>query len=91
MKLINDCEYPNSINEKESSAWSAFVEAVKNFLENRKAVKYIEIVAELRSSLRGVNANISIKLYFLYPNLDRFSANLGDLSDEQVRTFVKCK
>ena len=34
------------------------------FLENRKAVKYKEIVAELRSSLRGVSANINIKLYF---------------------------
>ena len=81
----------NSINEKESSAWCAFVEAVKNVLENRKAVKYKEIVAELRSSLRGVSANISIKLYLLYPNLDRFSANLDDLSDEQVRILVKCK
>ena len=81
-KLINDCEYPNSINEKEPSAWSAFVEAVKNFLENKNEVKYKEIVAELRSSLRGVSANIGIKLHILYPNLDRFSANLGDLSDE---------
>ena len=66
------------------------MEAVKNFLENRNAVKYKEIVAELRSSLRGVSANISIKLHPLYRNLDRFSANLGDLSDEQVRMLVKC-
>jgi len=34
--LINDCEFPNSMNEKESCAWSAFVETAKNFLENRK-------------------------------------------------------
>ena len=67
------------------------MEAVKNVLENRKAVKYKEIVAELRSSLRDVSANISIKLHNLYPNLDRFSSSLGDLSNEQVRTFVKCK
>ena len=67
------------------------MEAVKNFLENRKAVKYKEIVAELRSSLRDVSANISIKLYLLYPNLDRFLASLGDLSDEQVRILLKFK
>ena len=67
------------------------MEAVGKFLKNRKAVKYKEIVAELRSSLRGVSANISIKLHILYPNLDRFSANLGDLSDERVRMLVKSK
>ena len=67
------------------------MEAVKNFLENRKAVKYKEIVAELRSSLRDVSANISIKLHLLYPNLDRFLANFGDLSDEQVRILLKFK
>jgi len=26
--LLNDCDFPNSMNEKESCAWSAFVEAV---------------------------------------------------------------
>ena len=70
------------MNEKEPSAWSAFVEAVQNILENKNEVKYKDIVAELRSSLRGVSANITIKLHLLYPNLDRFSANLDDLSDE---------
>jgi len=28
------------MNEKESCAWSAFVETVENILGNRKAVKY---------------------------------------------------
>ena len=32
--LLNDCDFPNSMNEKESCAWSAFVEAVKNFLKS---------------------------------------------------------
>jgi len=29
--LINDCDFPNSMNENESCAWSAFVETVKKF------------------------------------------------------------
>ena len=29
--LLNDRDFPNSMNEKESCAWSAFLEAVKNF------------------------------------------------------------
>jgi len=31
--LINDCDLPNSMNENESCAWSAFVETVNNFWE----------------------------------------------------------
>ena len=89
--LVNDCGFPNSMNEKESCAWSAFVETVKNFLENRKAVNYkgivAGIVAEFLSTLQGMGANVSIKPYFLYSHLDRFPENLGDLSDEQGERF----
>ena len=48
------------MTEKESCAWSAFVEAVKNFLGNRKAVKYKGIVAKLQSSLQDMVANMSV-------------------------------
>jgi len=41
------------MNEKASCAWSAFVETVKNFLGNRKAVYYKGIVAKLLSTLQG--------------------------------------
>jgi len=58
--------FPNSMNEKESCAWSAFVETVKNFLGNRKAVNYKGIVAKLLSTLQDMVANMSIKLHFLY-------------------------
>ena len=51
--LMNGRDFPNSMNEKESCAWSAFVEAVKNCLGYRKAVKYKKIVAKLLSSLYG--------------------------------------
>ena len=78
--LINDHNFPNFMNEKESCAWSAFVEAVKNFLGNRKAVKYKGIVGMLLSSLQDMGANMSIKL-------DCFPENLGDVSDEQGEQF----
>ena len=81
--LINDHHFPNSINKKEFCASSAFVEAVKNFLKNRKAVKYKRIVAKLLSSLQDMGANMSIKLNFLCSHFDHFPENLGDLSDEQ--------
>ena len=57
---VNDCDFPNSMNEKESCAWSAFVETVKNFLGNRKAVNYKGIVAKLLSTLQDMGANMSI-------------------------------
>ena len=72
---------------KESCAWSAFVEDVKNFLGNKKAVKYKGIVAKLLSSLQDMSTNMSIKLHFLYSHLDRFPKNLGNLSDEQGERF----
>jgi len=75
------------MNEKESCAWSAFVETVKNFLENRKSVNHKGIVAKLLSTLQDMDANMSIKLHFLSSHLDQFSENLGDLSDEQGERF----
>ena len=75
------------MNEKESCGWSAFVEAVKNFLENRKVFKYKGIVVMLLSILQDMGANMSIKLHFLYSHLDCFPENLDDLSDEQGLQF----
>ena len=69
---MNDRDFPYFMNEKESCAYSAFVEAVKNFFGNIKAVKYKGIVAKLLNSLQDMGANMSIKLHFLYNHLDRF-------------------
>ena len=85
--LINDCNFLNPMNEKQSCAWSTFVEAVKNFSGNRKAVKYKRIVAKLLSSLQDMGANMSIKVHFLYSRIDCFLENLGDLSYEQGELF----
>ena len=84
---IKDCDFPNFMNEKESCAWNAFVEAVKNFLGNRKAFKYKRIVVKLLSILEDMCANMSIKLHFLYSHLDCFPENLDNLSDEQGLQF----
>ena len=43
--LMNDRDFPNSMNEKEFCAWSVFVETVKKFLGNSEAFKYKGIVA----------------------------------------------
>jgi len=85
--LVNDCDFPNSMNENETCARSALVETVKNFLGNRTAVNYKGIVARLLITLQDAGANMSIKLHFLYSHLDRFPEHLGDLSDEQGERF----
>ena len=61
--LIKDHNFPNFVNEKKLCAWSAFLEAVKNFWGNRKAVKYKEVVAKLL--LQDMGANMSIKTNML--------------------------
>ena len=75
------------MNEQESCAWNAFVETVKNFLGNSKAVNHKGIVSKLLSTLQDMGVNMSIKLHFLYSHLDCFTENLGDLSDEQGEQF----
>ena len=86
--LINYCDFPNYMNEKESCAWSTFVETVKNFLGNRIAVNYKGIVAKLISTLQDMGANMTIKLHFLYSHLDRFVMSKGS---GFIRILVKWK
>ena len=51
-KLIHDCDFPNSMNEKQSCAWCDFAgRTAKIFLRNRKVVNYKGIVAKSLSTL----------------------------------------
>jgi len=41
--VIRDSSFPSSLNEMELSAWTSFVEVVRNFLGNHKAERHCEI------------------------------------------------
>ncbi|KAL4126753.1 hypothetical protein QTP88_010962 [Uroleucon formosanum] len=43
-QLINDSHFVDSMNEKEGKAWMAFILVVNNFLGNKNAENYVELV-----------------------------------------------
>lgn len=75
------------MNETEAKAWNSFVLVMTNFLGNKKADNFMELVEDMLSNLRDLGCNMSIKLHYLHSHLDRFPENLGDLSEEQGERF----
>ena len=80
-QLIRD-----SMNEVELEAWRAFVLVVKNLFGNNKARNYAELVNML-TAFRNLGCNMSVKMHYLFSHMDRFSENLGSMSDEQGKRF----
>jgi hypothetical protein len=56
---------------------------VKNFLGNKKADNYTQLVEDMLIHFNRLGCNMSVKLH----HLDRFPENLGDFSEEQVERF----
>ena len=54
------------MNDLELRAWISFVDGRNNFLSNRWAENYKELVEKLLKSLQDIGANMSIKDHFLH-------------------------
>lgn len=86
-KMVQDPNFVTSMNVIEKEAWESFVDVVKNFLGNRKATNYKEIVETMLRSYQQMGCNMSIKVHFLHSHIDKFPSNLGAVSDEQGERF----
>ena len=75
------------MTDTESAAWQSFVLVTQNFLGNQKAENYEELVEGMFSKFKDLGVKMSIKIHHLFSHLDRFPANLGDLSDEHGERF----
>ena len=71
----------------ELAVWLSFPEVVKNFLRNYRADNYKKNVNNMLGNFRILGINMSFKVHFLHIHLDRFSENLGDVSNEQGERF----
>ena len=71
----------------ELDAWNSFADVVFNFLGNRKAENYENLIEKLLISYRKLGCNMSVKVHFLHSHLHYFPANLGALSEEQGERF----
>lgn len=87
-RLIKDsANFESSMTQVEQLAWKSFVAVTQNFLGNKKAANYVELVDEMLERFRDLGCNMSIKLHYLHSHIDHFQHNLGDLSDEQGERF----
>ena len=86
-KLVDDPCFVNSMNSLEKNAWISFVDVIKNFLGNVKAINYVEIVEKILKSFESLRCNMSMKVHFLFSHLSSFPENLGSVSDEQGERF----
>ena len=64
-QLMRDQKFCDSMNEVELAAWLSFVEVVKNFLGNYRAVNYKETVNNMLGNFTILGINMSIKVHFL--------------------------
>ena len=81
--LLRDQYFVTTTTVVEARAWKAFSKVVHNFLDNKRADNYIELVEELLLSLQDFGCRMSIKVHYLHSHLNEFPANLGDVSEEQ--------
>lgn len=86
-QLLKDPNFVSSMSSKEARAWKAFVEIINNFLGNKKADNYQDLLQELLSSFEALGCNMSIKLHYLKSHADKFPENLGSVSEEQGERF----
>ena len=60
---------------------------VTNFLGNRRADNYTELVSNLIKAYSSMGCNMSLKIHFLNSHLDFFPPNCGAVSDEHGERF----
>ena len=75
------------MDDLEKRTWCSFVNVVKNFLGNNRAVNYKELIEKILKCYHEIDANMISKVHFLDSHLGKFLYNCGDFSDEQGERF----
>ena len=83
--LVHDQGFPQTMNDKEKAARLSFVYVTKNFLGNKKAQNYENLVSNVLSAFHHLGCKMSIKVHFLFSHLNKFPENVGSVTDEQER------
>ena len=87
-KLIKDRDaFSATLRPKERACWLAFISVVENFLGNRRADNYVQLVDNLREAFKANNVLMSLKTHYLFEHLDRFPSNCGGYSEERGENF----
>jgi len=86
-QLFKDQQFETVLSDKEKAAWQSFEKVSNGFLGNFKAANFRELVQDLVDSYEQLGCNMSLKMHFLFPHLDFFPLNCGDVSDEHGERF----
>ena len=84
---MQDQFFTDRMTVAERAAWCSYVSVIEEFLGNAKASNYRNLVDVMLQNFQAFGARMSIKLHYLFSNLDYFPENLGDISEEQEERF----
>ena len=79
---MKDHDFEENLNEVEVAAWKTFKKVVTEFLGNRKARNYGELVLEILQNYKVLGCSKYLKIHFLDSHLDFFPENFNVVSDE---------
>lgn len=77
-KLITDEEFTYKLDLEEMEAWEATKNVINDFLGNKRASNYKQIVKRMVETYQKMNVHMSLKIHFLANHLDFFPDNLGN-------------
>ena len=80
---MRDPCFVEKMETNEKAERTSFKLLVTGFLGNTKDPNYKTIVTDMLDNFKKLGCNMSIKVHFLHSHLDYFSANLGNVSEEQ--------
>lgn len=85
--LMKDRAFDALLAPLELSAWSCFREVCDNFLGNKKADNYKQLISDMILAFKNMNVLMSPKIHMLHNHVDFFPENLGEVSDEHGEKF----
>lgn len=86
-RILDDPVFRSAVPEKFQKLLDAFKAVSHGFLGSKKDPNFKKLVARLITCFRDVDANMSVKMHFLYNHLDEFADNLGDYSEQHGERY----
>lgn len=71
----------------EQEAFDCMKLVIENFLGNKRAANYKELITNMLNSFEKIKVSMSLKLHLLHQHVDWFKENNGKVSDEQGERF----
>ena len=87
--LFKDQHFVTTMTVVETRALNAFSQVFFNFLGNKKANNYINLVKELLVSLQDLGCKKSIKVHYLHIHLCEFPANVGHVMRSKESVSIR--